>query len=98
MNVMEQGNRFVPYFYKRKNYSTKNVELAVCVWVVWEKCGKELCGETVGNNKMGKVWKNCEKNSVEKIPWKNITYLVVSHPARRRSDSAWICSTRPARL
>ncbi len=44
---MEQGNRFVPYFYERKNYSTKNVELAMWVWVVWGKCGKELCGETV---------------------------------------------------
>ncbi len=70
---MEQGNRFVPYFYKRKNYSTKNVELAMWVWVVWEKCGKELCGETVENNNMGKVWKNCENNSVEKM-WKTITW------------------------
>jgi hypothetical protein len=61
MNVMEQGNQFfVPYFYKRKNYSTKNVELAMWVWVVWGKCGK--------NNK-GKVWKSCEKNSVRKM-WK----------------------------
>jgi hypothetical protein len=50
MNVMEQGNRLVPY-------STKNVELAMWVWVVWEKCGKELCGETVENNNMGKLWK-----------------------------------------
>jgi hypothetical protein len=50
MNVMEQGNQFVPYFYKRKNYSTKNVELAMWVWV---------------------VWKNCEKNRVEKM-WKII--------------------------
>ncbi len=69
MNVMEQGHRFVPYFYKRKNYSTKSFELAMWVWVVWEKCGKELCGETVENNNMGKVWKNCEKNSVGKM-WK----------------------------
>jgi hypothetical protein len=73
MNVMEQGNRLVPYFYKRKNYSTKNVELAMWVWVVWGKCGKELCGETVENNNMGKVWKNCEKNSVGKM-WKTITW------------------------
>jgi len=71
MNVMEQGNRFVPYFYKRKNCSTKNVELAMWVWVVWGKCGKELCGENVENNNMGKLWKFCEKNSVEKM-WKRI--------------------------
>jgi hypothetical protein len=71
MNVTEQGNRFVPYFYKRKNYSTKNVELAKWVWVVWGKYGKELCGETVENNNMGKLWKICEKNSVEKM-WKRI--------------------------
>ncbi len=40
-------------------------------WVVWEKCGKKLYGETVENNNMGKVWKICEKNSVEKM-WKII--------------------------
>jgi len=40
------------YFYKRKNDSTKNVELAMWVWVVWEKGGKELCGEIVEN-----LWK-----------------------------------------
>ncbi len=61
---MEQGNRFVPYFYKRKNYSTKNVELAMWVWVVWGKCGKELCGETVENNK----WEKCGK-TVKRIVW-----------------------------
>jgi len=55
MNVMEQGNRFVPYFYKRKSYSTKHVELAMWVWVVWE------------NDNKGKLWKICEKNSVEKM-------------------------------
>jgi len=48
------------------------------VWVVWEKCGKELCGETVENNNMQKVWENCEKNSVEKNivkkVWKTITW------------------------
>jgi hypothetical protein len=58
------------YFYKKKN-STKNVELAMWAWVVWEKCGKKLYGETVENNNMGKVWKICEKNSVEKM-WKII--------------------------
>jgi hypothetical protein len=41
------------------------------VWVVWGKCEKELCGETVENNNMGKLWKICEKNSVEKM-WKRI--------------------------
>ncbi len=46
---MEQGSRFVPYFYKRKNYSTKNVELAMWVWVVWGKCGKVF------------MWGNCGK-------------------------------------
>ncbi len=56
---MEQGNRFVLYFNKRKNYSTKNVKLAMWVRVVWGKCEKELCGETVENNNMGK--------SVEKL-------------------------------
>jgi hypothetical protein len=65
MNVMEQGNQFVPYYYKIYIYSTKNVELAMWVWVVWEKCGKELCGETMENNNMGKMWKNYEKKSVE---------------------------------
>jgi len=59
MNVMEQGNRFVLYFNKRKKYSTKNVELAMWVWVVCGKSGKELYGETVENNNMGK--------SVEKL-------------------------------
>jgi hypothetical protein len=59
MNVMEQGNRFVLYFNKRKNYSMINVELAMWVRVVWGKCEKELCGETVENNNMGK--------SVEKL-------------------------------
>jgi len=73
MNAMEQGNRFVPYFYKRKIYSTKIVELAMWVWVVWEKCGKELCGETVENNNMGKVWDNVEKNIVRKV-WEIITW------------------------
>jgi hypothetical protein len=43
------------------------------VWVVWGKCEKELCGETVENNNMGKVWKNCEKKSVGKM-WKTITW------------------------
>ncbi len=41
------------------------------VWVVWEKGGKELCGEIVENNNMGKAWKNCETNSVKKM-WKRI--------------------------
>jgi hypothetical protein len=49
------------YFYKRKNYSTKNVELAMWVWVVWEKCGKELCGETVEKMWKAITWEKCEK-------------------------------------
>jgi hypothetical protein len=53
-------------FIKEKNYSTKNVELAMWVWVVWGKCGKELCRKNVENNNMGKLWKICEKNSVQK--------------------------------
>jgi len=70
------------YFYKRKNDSTKNVKLAMWVWVgvgkVWEKGGKNVeknyvgkLWEKVKNNNMGKVWKICEKNSVEKM-WKKI--------------------------
>jgi hypothetical protein len=50
------------YFYKRKNDSTKNVELAMWVWVVWEKGGKELCGEIVEN-----LWKTITWESVEKL-------------------------------
>jgi hypothetical protein len=37
--------------------------------IVWEKCGKEYCeksGKYLENNNMGKLWENCEKNSVEK--------------------------------
>jgi hypothetical protein len=48
------------------------------VWVVWEKCGKRVekmwkkimwgnYGKNVESNNMGKVWKICEKNSVEKM-------------------------------
>jgi hypothetical protein len=55
-------------FMKEKIIPQKMLNL---LWVVWEKCGKELCGETVENDNMGKVWKNCEKNSVEKM-WKRI--------------------------
>jgi hypothetical protein len=58
-------------FIKEKKYSTKNVELVMWVWVVWKKCGKKLCGETMENNNMGNVWKFCEKNSVEKM-WTRI--------------------------
>ncbi len=43
------------------------------VWVVWEKFGKKLCGETMENNNMGNVWKICEKNSVEKM-WTRILW------------------------
>jgi len=61
------------YFYKRKKYSTKNVELAMWVWVVWEKCGKELCGEIVGKMWKTITWEKCgknvEKNIVRKV-WK----------------------------
>jgi hypothetical protein len=63
--------------YKRKIDSTKNAELAMWVWVVWKKGGKNVeknyvggnCGKFVENNNMGKVWKTYEKNSVEKM-WK----------------------------
>ncbi len=33
---------------------------------MWEKCGKEYYEISVENNNMGKLWKICEKNSVEK--------------------------------
>ncbi len=42
---------------------------------VWEKGWKKImwgnCGKNVENSNMGKVWKICEKNSVEKM-WKRI--------------------------
>jgi hypothetical protein len=44
------------YFYKRKNDSTKNVELVMWVWVVWEKGGKN-----VEKNYVGKLGKKCGK-------------------------------------
>ncbi len=43
------------------------------VWVVWEKCGKELCGEIVGKMWKTITWEKCgknvEKNIVRKV-WK----------------------------
>jgi hypothetical protein len=54
------------YFYKRKKYSTKNVELVMWVWVEWGKCGKQSHGKSVK-----KMWKTitCENygNFVKRI-------------------------------
>jgi len=41
---------------------------------MWGKCGKELCGETVEKNYVGKLWKTitwekCGK-TVKRIVWK----------------------------
>jgi hypothetical protein len=49
------------YFYK-KIYSTKNVELAMWVWVVWGKCGKMW--KTITWGKRGKF--------VKRIVWKKL--------------------------
>jgi hypothetical protein len=49
------------YFYK-KNYSTKNVELAMWVWVVWGKFGKVW--KTITWGKRGKF--------VKRIVWKKL--------------------------
>ncbi len=73
MNVMEQGNRFGLYFNKRKNYSTKNVELAMWDGQCGENVEKNYVGKLWKTITWGKVWKNCEKNSVGKM-WKTITW------------------------
>jgi len=60
------------YFYKKK-ISTKNVELSMWVWVVWEKCGKNMEKNYVGEivEKMWKTitWEKCGK-FVKRIVWK----------------------------
>ncbi len=57
------------YSYKRKNDITKNVELVMWVWIVWEKGGKELCGEIVGKMWKTITWEKCGK-FVKGIMWK----------------------------
>jgi hypothetical protein len=37
--------------------------------IVWKKCGQEYFEKSVKYNNMGKLWKFCEKNSVEQM-WK----------------------------
>jgi len=61
------------YFYK-KIYSTKNVELAMWVWVVWGKCGKMWINDTEEVKSVEKCHygKKKSQNSMEKN-----TYLIV---------------------